>query len=243
MEGYFYKSADFTLLQDLEYSCQEAFNTLSTNLSFAGRDKKVIMITSSFPSEGKSFTALNLARTLGSIGYQVLLVDADLRASRTLVNYGVQFSGEKPHDGLSHYLAGICGMQSIFYHSNMPNVDFIPVGRNVKNSLTLLAGHPFKDLLNNAAANYDYVIVDSPPVGVIIDAAEIAKTSDAAVIVSGYGEARKRTLREVQAQLKRANCPVLGVVLNKVNVKDLSNKKYYYNKDYYSSYYGKAEDE
>ncbi len=239
-EARYMEFASFTKLPELEYSGKEAFNTLNTNLSFSGRDKKVIMVTSNFQLEGKSFVSIYLAQSLASTGNRVLLIDADLRASSMTASYAIEYSGRTPHYGLSHYLAGICEYDDIFYATDNINVDYLPVGRNVMNSLSLLATGQFKELVNSAALSYDYVIIDSPPLGLIIDGAEIAKSCDGAIIVAAYKKARKRSVRSVKRQLELANCPILGVVLNKVDLRDASNKKYY-GKEYFSSYYGKTE--
>lgn len=239
-EAKYMEFASFTNLPELEYSGKEAFNTLNTNLSFAGRDKKTIMVTSSFQLEGKSFVSVYLAQSLASTGNRVLLIDADLRASKMTASYGIEYSGRTPHYGLSHYLAGICEYDDIFYATDNNHVNYVPVGRIVMNSLSLLATGQFKELVNNASLNYDYVIIDSPPVGLIIDGAEIAKSCDGAIIVAAYKVARKRSVRSVKKQLELADCPILGVVLNKVDLRDVTNKKYY-GKEYLSSYYGNTE--
>ena len=134
------------------------------------------MITSCHASEGKSYLSMNLMRTLAQRGMKVALVDADLRRSMVNAQYGLQFeNGRNDDKGLSHFLAGMVGMDEVIYQTDIPGALMVPVGRDVPNPLALLSNHHFKDLLDTLAQRVDYVLVDAAPVGVVIDAAEIAK--------------------------------------------------------------------
>ena len=173
------KQLKITKFPELDYAGSEAFNTLSTNLSFAGETVKKIMITSCHASEGKSYLSMNLMRTLAQRGMKVALVDADLRRSVVNAQYGLQFEdGRNDDKGLSHFLAGMVGMEEVIYQTDIPGALMVPVGRDVPNPLALLSNHHFKDLLDALAQRVDYVLVDAAPVGVVIDAAEIAKSCD-----------------------------------------------------------------
>ena len=168
------KQLKITKFPALDYAGNEAFNTLSTNLSFAGANVKKIMITSCHASEGKSYLSMNLMRTLAQRGIKVALVDADLRRSLVNSDYGLKFEdGRSDGKGLSHFLAGMVGMDEVIYQTDIPNAIMVPVGRDVPNPLALLTNHHFAELLDMLARMADYVIVDAPPVGVVIDAAEI----------------------------------------------------------------------
>ena len=108
------KQLKITKFPELDYAGSEAFNTLSTNLSFAGETVKKIMITSCHASEGKSYLSMNLMRTLAQRGMKVALVDADLRRSVVNAQYGLQFEdGRNDDKGLSHFLAGMAGMEEV----------------------------------------------------------------------------------------------------------------------------------
>ena len=216
----------------LSYACNEAVNTLCTNLSFTGSDIKKIMITSCHAAEGKSFLSMNIMRTMAKLGKTVVLVDADLRRSTIGSKYGVQFQQEKP-SGLAHYLAGMASENEIVYSTNIPGAYMIPVGREVSNSLQLLVSPRFDGLLDSLAQRADYVIVDAPPLGAIIDAAEIAKSCDGTLIVVNYDGVRRQELVKVKEQLEQTGCPILGTVLNMVKFDNYLSKKYYY-KSYYS---------
>ena len=216
----------------LSYACSEAVNTLCTNLSFAGENVKKIMLTSCHASEGKTFLSMNIMRTMAKLGKTVVLVDADLRRSMIGSKYGVQFQQEKP-SGLAHYLAGMASENEIVYSTNIPGAYMIPVGREVSNTLQLLVSPRFDELLDSLAQRADYVIVDAPPLGAIIDAAEIAKSCDGTLIVVNYDGVRRQELVKVKEQLEQTGCPILGTVLNMVKFDNYLSKKYYY-KSYYS---------
>lgn len=227
---------EFRKLPQASYPVNEAFNTLSTNISFLGRDTKKLMLTSSHASEGKSFTSLSLARKLAERGKRIVLVDTDLRRSRIVSTYGVKFPQDSKKYGLSHYLAGIAEQDEVLYKTNVAGMDFVPVGRELLNPLPLLVSNRFQALLDRLAEAYDYVIVDAAPVGVVIDAAEIAKYCDGILLVVNYNQVHRQELIEAKAQLEHSDCPILGTILNQVDYDGFANKKYYY-KSHYSDYY------
>ena len=226
---------EFKKFVELSYTSQEAVNTLCTNLAFSGSDKQKIMMTSCHAGEGKSFIAMNLMRTLANLGYRVVLVDADLRRSQIKQRFGMKILTGNGN-GTSHYLAGMCGLGDCLYETNIENAFIIPVGREVKNSLSLLTSERLPTLLDELSKSFDYVLVDAPPVGVIIDAAQIAKYCDGTLIVVQYNSVSKRELLSVKNQVESTGCEILGAVLNDVAFNTLSSKKYY-NKSYYSHYY------
>ena len=225
--------AEFTRFDPLDYMASEAINTLCTNLSFTGKDKKIIMITSCQASEGKTFLSLNMMRTLTQLGKRVVLVDADLRRSMMKTQFGIRYPYEAY--GLAHYLAGMCTQEQIIYETNITNAYIIPVGRTVTNSLALLNTPLLGRMLKQLATNVDYVLVDAPPIGAIIDPAEIAKSCDGALIVVTYNSVSRRELAEVKQQIEMAGCEVLGAVLNNVDPNALGGKKYYYYKQQYKA--------
>lgn len=234
------KQLKITKFPALDYAGSEAFNTLSTNLSFAGENIKKIMITSCHASEGKSYLSINLARALAQRGKRVALVDADLRRSMINSTYGVRFEHDKSGgSGLSHFLAGMVGMDEVVYQTDITNMLMVPVGREVPNPLALLSGRHFEELLDTLAKMVDYVIVDAPPVGVVIDAAEIAKVCDGTMIAVHYNDVRRQELLDVKQQLEQSGCPILGTVLNQVDYDNYLGRKYYYKSYYKYSRYKK----
>ena len=205
------------------------------------------MITSCHASEGKSYLSINLARALAQRGKRVALVDADMRRSMINSTYGVRFEHDKSGgSGLSHFLAGMVGMDEVVYQTDITNMLMVPVGREVPNPLALLSGRHFEELLDTLAKMVDYVIVDAPPVGVVIDAAEIAKVCDGTMIAVHYNDVRRQELLDVKQQIEQSGCPILGTVLNQVDYDNYMGRKYYksYSKygkyGYYRKYYKRS---
>ena len=227
------KRAIIGKLEDMEYSGVEALNSICSNLIFSGRDLKKIVITSCVAGEGKSFLTMHIVQNLSQRGKRVVLVDADLRRSFLVRRYGLETTGE--WHGLAHYLAGYDDLEDVIYSTDKENIYIVPTGRDVANPVQLLDSQHFNDFLDVLAHNFDYVIVDAPPVGLVIDAAEIAKACDGAVIVVEYNATRRRDIIDARKQITQAGCPVLGCIINKVTFDSLSAKKYY-NRSYYSHY-------
>jgi capsular exopolysaccharide synthesis family protein len=212
---------------------QEGFNTLATNLSFTGTQIKKILITSCTASEGKSTISMNLLRTFGKLGYRTILIDTDLRRSRLSDSYGLVFQ-EGEGKGLAHYLAGKCEVEEILYETDMPNTFLVPVGRVVTNSVQLLRSSRMGNLLQKLSEHSDYILLDTPPIGMVVDATLIARKCDGTLLTVQFDSISKRKLRSVAEQLEVINCPVLGTVLNDVPANGLESGYYY--KRYYGLY-------
>lgn len=209
------------------YFYEEAVKSLRTNILFAGRNIKTIVLTSCYPNEGKSDIAMQLAREFGNMGKKVLLLDADIRkssiASRYQVNEGIK--------GLSQYLSGQTGIGAVVYQTNFLNVDIIFSGPSAPNPSELLADAAFDDLLGALKQRYDYVIVDTPPVSNVVDAVITAKKCDGVILVIESKLVSYRMAQKAKDQLEKTGCRILGAVLNKAEVK----KDRYYNR--YGGYY------
>lgn len=234
-----------TRFENLDYACNEALNTLCANISFSGVDVKVIMLTSCHAQEGKSFLAMNIMRNFAQIGKKVVLVDGDLRRPMLSSRYGIEGGAGQP--GLAHYLAGISTHEDVLCSTNLSGADMILAGREVANSLALLSTDKLPTMIARLRENYDIVLIDAPPVGVIIDPAQIAKSCDGVLLVVSKDGATRRELVEAKRQIEMSGCPILGAVLNKVVYETGWKRLYYYrhyNRSYYSNYYtasGKSE--
>ena len=212
-----------------DYRSNEAYKTLRTNIEFSGSDKKVIVFTSCTPNEGKSTVSMGLAASLAEGGKRVLFVDADLRKSVLVGRHRV--TGEVK--GLTHFLSGQADVKEVILRTrgteslrDIRRTGSAEPGRTARQQKV-------RSILDGARQAYDYVIIDAPPLGNVIDAAIIAKNSDASVMVISAKTISYKFARVVKEQLEKADCPILGVVLNKVDMKQ--NK--YYGK-YYGNYYG-----
>ena len=209
-----------------DYFYVENIKTLRTNLQFCGKDMKTVVITSCYPNEGKSNIALSLAQELGRIGKKVLLLDADIRKS----TYQSRYLVDMEIKGLSQYLSGQIGGHGIIYSTNFPNMHMVFAGPTAPNPSELLSDDNFTLLLEEARECYDYVLVDTPPMTSVIDAAIVAKECDGAILVIESDAVSFKVAQKAKVQLEKSGCRILGAVLNKVDVK----------KDkYYSKYYGK----
>ena len=220
----------------LDYACSEALNTLCTNLSYCGREVRTILFTSRYEQEGKSGIAMNVMRTLAGYGKRVLLVDADLRCSTLARRYRFTYA-QRENAGLAQHLAGMCELQDVVYRTNLPGAFILPAGHEVLNSMQLLASYRYGEMMDALRDEFDIVLVDSPPAGLIVDAIEIARYCDGAVIVVEYNRGRVQDVADVAANLAKTGCKVLGAVMNGVNLKSFRNRKYYYRSERYSAYY------
>jgi len=226
----------------LSYACSEAVNMLCTNLSFSGENVKRIMVTSCHASEGKSYLSMNILRTMAKLGRRVVMVDCDLRRSVIMKQYGIQFLDSEHSQGLSHYLAGMAEERDVIYETDIPGAYLVPVGANVTNSLPLLNSARFQALMQSLGDQFDYVIADAPPIGIVIDAAQIAKYCDGTLLVVGYNTVRRQELLDAKAQIAQTGCPILGTVINMVEYDGFLSRKYGYKSYYSDGYYQKRED-
>ena len=211
-----------------DYFYEEAIKTLRTNIQFTGTEVKSIVITSCYPNEGKSDVVFQLALEIGKMGKKVLVLDADIRKS----SYISRFQVKQKTAGLSQYLSGQSGLQDIVYSTNFRDVDIIFAGPAAPNPSELLAQESFASLVHTMRGKYDYVLVDTPPVGSLTDAAVVARQCDGAILVVESDLVSRRVALKAKQQLEMSACHILGAVLNKVDIK----KNKYYSK--YSYYYG-----
>ena len=220
----------------LDYACNEAINTLCTNLFYCGDNIRTVLFTSRYEQEGKSSITMNVMRTLASCGKRVVLVDTDLRCSSLARRYRFAYANQQVN-GLAQYLAGMCPLDDVLYATNLPNAFLIPAGREVLSSLQLLSSPRYGEMMEILRQHFDVILVDSPPAGVIVDAVEIAKYCDGAIIVVAHNVGRKQDIAEIASNINKTGCKVLGAVMNGVNLNSFRNRKYYYRSERYSSYY------
>lgn len=215
-----------TDIRKKDYFYEEAIKTLRTNIQFTGKNVKTIMFTSCFPNEGKSDVTFQLCQEIGNMGKRVLLIDADIRKPAYVSRYRIK----QKVNGLSQYLSGQLAKEFLIYQTNFLNVDIIFAGPMAPNPSELLEEEAFRELLAEVRGYYDYIIIDTPPVGSVIDAAIIAKESDGAVLVIESERVSYKVAQKSMEQLEKTGCKILGAVLNKVNIE---KNKYYGKYDYY----------
>lgn len=216
-----------------DYRIKEAFKTLRTNIEFSGSDLKVVAVTSCTPNEGKSSTAMELAKAFAEAGKKTLLIDADMRKSVLVGRY--KTGAVKL--GLTHVLVGRERLSDVICKTNFPNLYMIFAGPVPPNPSELLGSENFENVVQKTRQLFDYVIVDTPPLGSVIDAAVAAKKCDGTILVVENNAISYKFVQQVKEQLDKTGSKILGVVLNKV---DMSTKGVYghYGR-YYGKYYGK----
>lgn len=213
------------------YFVNESFKTLRTNLQFCGAENKVIEITSCDANEGKTTIALMLAKSMSDIKKKVLYIDCDLRKSVVATRY----ADAKDKKGLSEYLTDLAQEDEILCHTQYDNLDVIFSGPYCPNPVELMISDKFSSLIKKMKNEYDYIFIDTPPLGLVIDSAVVAKQCDSAIMVISSGKVRYRQARDTKIQLEKSGCKILGVVLNHVEKR---GERYY--KKYYQRYYGKG---
>ncbi|MDD3361316.1 MAG: CpsD/CapB family tyrosine-protein kinase [Hespellia sp.] len=213
--------------KELPYDIEEEIKTLRTNIQFCGEDKKVIMFTSCISGEGKTTTALRIAKSLTELNKKVVLIDCDLRKS-ILIS---QVEDSTVEYGLTHFLAGQCKFADALYATNIPRLAVMFAGIVPPNPTELLSGERFKKMIESLREGFDYVIVDCAPIGMVVDAAIVAPVCDGSILIVESGTIKKKFADESKKKLERTGTSILGVVLNKVD-----HKK---NGKYYGKYYGK----
>lgn len=229
---------NFEKLHKLGFRSNEAYKTLRTNIQFCGNNIRMVCFTSCMPSEGKSCVSFNLATSFAETGRKVVFVDADLRRSSIVGRY-------KPDQsvlGLTHYLSGQSLLEEVLYNSNIPNLDIIFTGPVTPNPAELLGSETFLKLMEQLKEDYDYIFIDTPPLGSVIDSAVVARYCDGVILVVEANAISYKFAQRVKAQLENGNCKILGAVLNKVTP-DSGEYSYYgkkykkYNNEYYSTVY------
>ena len=216
-----------------DFMYEEAIKTLRTNIQFTGRNVKCILLTSCFPNEGKSDVAFQLAKEIGNIGKRVALVDADIRKSTFASRYRIG----RPVKGLSHYLCGTLEADNVCYQTNYDNVDIIFAGSMVPNPSELLEEPALEELIQYLRERYDYILIDTPPIADMADAAIVAKWCDGAILVIEDGRVSYHIAQKAKKKLAQTGCKLLGAVLNKIDVK----KDRYYGS--YGGYYDSKKEE
>lgn len=227
------KTIDISSAIENNERCVEGYKTLRTNIQFSGIDTKVICVTSTIPNEGKTTTCINLAKELSETGKRVVLIDADLRGSILLK----MIKSTEKLEGITNFFAGQNTLNEIVCHTNYQKFDLMFTGPFPPNPAELLGSSYFEDMIKHLKNIYYYIVIDTSPLGVVVDAAVVAKLSDGVVIVTEYDKVSYKRIKKVRDQLLVADAKILGVVLNKVPMGRGSRYKYY---NAYDNYYVKS---
>ncbi|MDB9457859.1 polysaccharide biosynthesis tyrosine autokinase, partial [Dolichospermum circinale CS-545/17] len=224
-------------LLDQPYSpVSTSLEMLNTNLGFTISDKElqVILVTSSTSGEGKSFVAANLAVAASHVGKRVLLIDCDMRRPRQHRIW------EIPNLlGMSNILAGQNEVKPAI-HTVFSNVDMLPSGKIPPNPVTLLDSQRMADLIEEARQDYDFVVIDTPPLTAVTDPLIIGKFADGLLLVVRPGRVEYSALKSAKSLLNQSKVPVLGMAVNGVSEESGYGGYYYYRG--YRGYYREREE-
>ncbi len=221
----------------------EAYKTLRTNLIYAadsmGSKCKVILITSSVAGEGKSSVSLNLAIALAQASKKVILVDCDLR-KKSLYSY---MKASRQQVGLSDFLQAKDASKLRVLHTYPDmGIDVLFAGSTPQNPSELLGSRRMSKLLRTLSEQYDFVICDTPPLGIVSDALALGRFVDGAILIASYDKVLRQDAIASKEKLESNNIPILGTVLNMYDEKNAvtsGRKSYGYGYGYGYGYYGK----
>ena len=216
----------------------EAFRSLRTSLHFSAinREKQVLIVTSTFPGEGKSTIAANLAITMSQTGARVLVIDGDLRRP----SLHSKFKHSKI-PGLSELLAGDVAAASVLHDTGIANLSLMTAGTIPPNPAELLGSEKMADLLTALRAQYDHIIIDAPPVLAVTDAPLLTSRCDLVLVVLETERVPVKAAQRMVEMLANVQAPVGGIVIN--DKSNSSMERYGYYGRNYSTYDYYAEDE
>lgn len=208
----------------------EAYKVLRTNIMYTGIDKKLktIVVTSSGPMEGKTTTVVNLAVTFAQAGNKVLLIDSDLRKPKIHRIFMLSNSS-----GLTNLIANHDDYYKYIRSCDIPNLDILPSGTIPPNPSELLSSNTMKQFIQDISEQYDFILLDAPPVGSVTDAAIISTFVDGTILVANSGRVEISAIKRSKELLSKVGARIIGVVLNKLD-KHASDNYYYYRNDYYT---------
>lgn len=211
----------------------ESFRSIRTGILFSSPDvnPQVILVTSSGPDEGKSLCSGNLAVAMAQAESGVLLMDCDMRRSRMPFLFG-----EKSENGLSSVVVGASSLEDEIRPTGIDGLDILPCGQAPPNPADLLGSNKMGELVDELRKKYKRIIIDTPPLTAVADAAILSQRTDGVVLVVHAGVTPKKVVEKGIEQLRLVGARILGAVLNGVDVK---RDSYYYSGYYYGGYYNK----
>lgn len=211
----------------------EAFRAVRTNFQFidTAEDVPVAMITSSGQGEGKSFVSINLASSFALYQKKTVLVSFDLRRPNVYNIFHI-----KNQHGLSCYLSNNCDFEDIIFHSDIENLDVIPAGHIPPNPSELIASPQTAEFFQKLKAKYDYIVIDTPPVGLVTDAYLLVKYATTNLFVVRHNHTSKRMLQTLVRNLDQKNIRNVNILINDINMKS-KGYEYQYGYNYDAAYY------
>jgi len=211
----------------------EAYRALRTSILLSGTvaPPRSLLVTSGLPQEGKSTTSINLATVMAQRGGRVLLIDADLR--RPSIHSVLGLNSEK---GLSTVVAGTTSLEDTLQTTGVENLFVLPAGPLPPSPADSLGSASMKQLIQRCTTEFDFVIIDAPPVLSVTDAVILSVEVDGVVLVVRAGSSTKHCIRRTRDLVAGVGARILGVVVNAMNL-NAADSYYYYGESKYSQYY------
>lgn len=217
------KRADNLLnMEAIAFQIRESYKTARTNIVYSIIKKgcKKISFTSANKGEGKTVTSVNIAIALAQqVNTRVLIIDCDLRRPQTHNVLSIAFA-----PGLTNYLNGECSKDEVIRSTKINNLSAITYGAIPPNPSELLSSESMREFIKELEKDFDYIIFDTPPVGVVIDSLPLVKQSDGVVLVIKHNSTTYPDLKKIIETINRNNGKILGIIVN--NVESVKSHKY-----------------
>lgn len=224
---------ELIVAKDPRAPISESFRALRTNLQFMNSsddDNQIILVTSTFPGEGKTWVSSNIAVAYAQAGKKTCIVDVDLRKGRVYTVFNAS-----PTPGVSNYLTGVSvnkenmNIAHFMQETELPNLYVIPAGNIPPNPSELLISPKMKKMLNELKNTVDVIILDGTPCELVTDATIVSRIVDQTLIVAAHNSTKMEELKRTEKAIENAGGKVTGVILNKVPVSSRKyGEKYYY---------------
>ncbi len=220
-------------------SISESLRSIRTNSDFMlpKKSKQIIGVTSTISGEGKTFFAINYAAILALTGKKVVILDLDMRKPKIHVGFNVDNS-----IGMSSILSGMSKWRDAIKKSPLSNLDIIPAGPIPPNPNELLLKKDFDDLIDSLFLEYDYIMADNPPIGLVTDANNVFKKCDLSIYVVRSGYTKQHVISSINNLYRSKNYTNLSVIINDVNSHNTYGNKYGYGYGYGYGYYEDEKD-
>ena len=224
------KESSIVVAEYPKSSIAESFRSVRTNLGYfsSEKEKQVILITSTMPSEGKTFISINLASIFALYGKKTLLVGYDLRKPKIYQDFGLQNS-----EGITSYLINKADISAIIQKSPLDNLDILMAGPVPPNPAELIASKRNEELMLKLKEMYDYIILDTPPVGLVTDAFLLMKYTDINIFAVRQNYTNKKVFGAIISDIEKRKIPNMSLLINDVKM-DKGSYGYGYGYGYYT---------
>lgn len=205
---------------------QDMLSTIAANLQFSVHHKNVIAVTSCTNRDGKSYIALQLARTIAETGKKVVVVDTNFRRSSLRKDFAIHMNNVALN--LEDGMTGLKDLDNCICWTNVENLDMVLCRSGNSDPVSLLTNPRFVDLIQLLSEEYDLVLLDTPSAGQTADAVRTIHYCDGVILVAGYGHTKRGHIKDVMKKIGITGCPIVGAVINKVKFDCLNAKKTYW---------------